>query len=126
MPAGLKFREAATSLRSQVAGVKAIILIGLDGSVLEYTVVDPTFDIGTFVAEYTTLLRIASRTSEDTGSGELREHISVSDRTMAFARAVPSGSYLVLISDARALVGRVRYELRMAAKTLAGAAAKNR
>ena len=122
----MKFREAVGSLRSQVAGVKAIILIGLDGEVLDYFVADPAFDIGTFVAEYTTLLRIASRTSEDTGSGELREHISVSERTMAFARAVPSGAYLVLVSDARALVGRVRYELRMAAKALAGAPAKNR
>jgi predicted regulator of Ras-like GTPase activity (Roadblock/LC7/MglB family) len=122
----MKFREAVTALRSEVSGVKAIILIGLDGLVLEHFVADPTFDIGTFIAEYTTLLRIASRTSEDTGSGELREHISVSERTMAFARAIPSGAYLVLISDARALVGRVRYELRMAAKTLAGSAAKNR
>jgi predicted regulator of Ras-like GTPase activity (Roadblock/LC7/MglB family) len=122
----MKFREAVSSLRSEVAGVKAIILIGLDGEVLDYFVADPAFDIGTFVAEYTTLLRIASRTSEDTGSGELREHISVSERTIAFARAIPSGSYLVLISDAGALVGRVRYELRMAAKVLAGVPAKNR
>ena len=122
----MKFREAVNSLRSEVTGVKAIILIGMDGEVLEYFVADSAFDIGTFVAEYTTLLRIASRTSEDTGSGELLEHISVSKRTMAFARAIPSGSYLVLISDARALVGRVRYEMKMAAKALAETSAKNR
>ena len=113
-----RFRTAIGSLRSAVAGVKAIILIGPDGVVSDYLAVDPAFDIAMFVAEYTTLLRIACRTSEDTGSGELREHICISERTIVFARSVLAGFYLVLISNTQAPVGRVRYELKVAARHL--------
>ena len=110
-----KFREAVGSLRSRIAGIKAIILIGPDGVVLEHLTVDPHFDIGTFTAEYATLLRIARRASEDTGSGELSEHISVSDRTIVLARSFLTGFCLVLVSNTQALVGRARYELKLAA-----------
>jgi predicted regulator of Ras-like GTPase activity (Roadblock/LC7/MglB family) len=110
-----RFREAARSLRSSITGIKAIVLIGPDGVVLEYLAVDPRFDLGTFSAEYATLLRIARRASEDTDSGELSEHISISERTIVLTRSFLTGFCLVVVSDARVLVGRARYELKKAA-----------
>jgi predicted regulator of Ras-like GTPase activity (Roadblock/LC7/MglB family) len=98
--------------------MKAIVLIGPDGVVVDYLALDPKFDIGTFATEFTTLLLIARRTSEDTGSGELREHISISDRTIAFARSFLTGYCLVLISDVETQVGRARYELKLAVRQL--------
>lgn len=114
----MRFREAIASLRQGIAGVRAIVLIGPDGVVVDYIAVDPGFDIVTFTAEYTTLLRIIRRTSEDMGAGELREHLSISERTIVFARSLRTGYYLVLISDAQAQIGRVRYELKTAANRL--------
>jgi len=114
----VKFREAVKSLRSGITGAKAIVLIAPDGVVLDHLAMDPHFDIGTFTAEYTTLLRIACRTSEDTGSGELREHISISERTIALTRSFLTGFCLVVVSDDQTQVGRARYELKLAARHL--------
>ena len=97
-----KFREVAGSLRSGVAGTKAVIWINQNGKVSEYLAADPDFDFATFTAEYTTLLHIARMTSEDTGSGELSEHISVSDRSITIARSFSAGSYLIFVTDVHA------------------------
>src|SRR3954470_315659 len=91
-----RFREVMGQLRSSVAGTRAIVLIGPDGVILEHLTVDPAFDMETFTSEYATLLRIAHRTSEDTGAGSLMEHIAVSDRTVTISRCFASDFYLIL------------------------------
>ena len=109
-----RFREVIHQLRSNVAGTRAIVLIGPDG-MLDHLAVDPTFDLEGFASEYAMLLRIARRTSEDTGSGYLTEHVSVSDHSITVARCFASDYYLVLVSDVQDQIGRARYELKRAA-----------
>jgi len=113
-----KFREAVRSLRSGITGIKAVILIGPDGVALDYLSWDPDFDVGTFASEYAMLLRIAGRTSKDTGSGELHEHISLCERNIAIARCFLNGFCLVLIADVHAQVGKARYELKVAVRQI--------
>src|SRR5580700_5111475 len=110
-----KFREAISQLRNNVAGTKAVVLIGPDGVTLDYLKVDPDFDVETFVSEYATLLRIARRTSEDTGAGDLTEHVSISERCVTISRCFASDCYLVIVSNIQDQIGRARYELKRAA-----------
>jgi predicted regulator of Ras-like GTPase activity (Roadblock/LC7/MglB family) len=114
----MKFREIKDKLRNTVSGTKAIFLIGPDGGMLDHLVLDPHFDVEAFVSEYAMLLRIARRTSEDTGAGDLTEHVVVSDRSFTVARCFASDFYLILISDVPDQLGRARYELKRAAQFL--------
>jgi predicted regulator of Ras-like GTPase activity (Roadblock/LC7/MglB family) len=115
-----KFREITNQLRNNVSGTKAILLIGPDGVMLEHLAIDPRFDVEAFAAEYAMLLRIAKRTSEDTGAGGLNEFISVCDRSVIVAYSFASEFYLVLVSNDRSQIGRARYELKRAASSLRG------
>lgn len=110
-----RFRDVIHQLRSNVAGTRAILLIGPDGQMLDHLAVDPRFDAEGFASEYAMLLRIARRTSEDTGAGDLTEHVSVSDHSITVARCFAADYYLVLVSDVQDQIGRARYELRRAA-----------
>jgi predicted regulator of Ras-like GTPase activity (Roadblock/LC7/MglB family) len=117
---GTMFREAMNQLRKNVKGTRAVVLIGTDGIVADHLRVAQSFDVEAFASEYATLLRIARRTSEDTGSGDLTEHIIVSARSITVARAFGPESYLVLVSDIQDQIGRARYELKRAARYIAG------
>jgi len=110
-----RFREVIGQLRSCVSGTKAIVLLGPDGVILEHLTVDPAFDMETFTSEYATLLRIVHRTSEDTGAGNLTEHIAVSENTITISRCFASEFYLILVSGFQDQIGRARYELKRAA-----------
>jgi predicted regulator of Ras-like GTPase activity (Roadblock/LC7/MglB family) len=110
------FRDIAEQIRESVAGVKVIVLIGPDGDVTDHLVLDSRFDLETFASEYTTLLRIARRTSEDAGAGALREHVVVSAASFTIARSFGDDACLVLVSDMEDQLGRARYELKRAAR----------
>jgi len=113
-----KFREVTDQLRASVSGMKAIVLIGPDGEILDHLALDPSFDVESFTSEYAMLLRIAQRSFEDTGAGDLTEHIAVSARSMTIARSYASESYIVVIADSESQIGRARYELKRAAEHL--------
>ncbi len=110
-----RFREVMQQVRSNVAGTQALVLIGPDGTVLDHFAADPAFDLDGFIHEHAMLLRIARSTSEDTGSGNLSEHISVSEHSIVVARCFGSDFYLVLVSDTQDQIGRARYEMKRAA-----------
>ena len=112
-----KFREIRDHLRNAVPGTKAIILIGLDGVILEHLALDHRFDVEGFAAEYAMLLRIALRSCEDTGAGALTEHIVVSEKTFTVARCA-GALCIILVSDALDQLGRARYELKRATQRL--------
>jgi len=113
-----KFREVVKQLRENVSGIKAIVVIGPDGVVTDHLTLERGFDLDTFGSEYATLLRIARRTCEDTGSGNLSEHISISERMVTVARRFASDSFIILVSTLQDQIGRARYELKRAAHIL--------
>jgi predicted regulator of Ras-like GTPase activity (Roadblock/LC7/MglB family) len=113
-----RFREIRDHLRHTVHGTKAIILIGLDGVMLDHLALDRHFDIEGFAAEYAMLLRIALRSCQDTGAGALTEHIVVSEKSFTVARCAGTNFCIILVSDALDQLGRARYELKRAAQRL--------
>ena len=109
-----EFRDVLDKLRRKVPGIQAAILAGPD-EVLDCLLVDPSLDLDTIAGEYATLLRIAGRTSEDAGAGNLVEQIVVSEKSIMIARSVSSEEFLILLCRSQDQIGRARYELRHAA-----------
>lgn len=112
-----EFRDILDTLRKKVSNTQAVILAGPD-EVVDCLLVDPALDLDTIAAEYATLLRIAGRTLEDTGSGNLVEQIVVSDKSIMIARSVSPEEYLILLCRTQDQIGRARYELRHAAREI--------
>ncbi len=75
----------------------------------------PNFQVDVFASEYSTALRIAGSTTNDVGSGELIEYITVSGPTITVVRRLQSGSFLILTSENQGQIGRARYEIKRAA-----------
>ena len=108
------FQNILESLRNKIPGIQAVIIAGPD-AVLDSIPENPALDIEAVASEYATLLRIAERTSEDTGGGNLVEHIVVSEQSVVIARSVSRHHFLVLLLAAHDQIGRARYELKQAA-----------
>ena len=108
-----RIREVLEKLRKNVADLQAAILVGPDG-VVDHIQVDPAAHIETIAVEYGTLLRIAGRASEDTGAGNIVEHIVVSEKSIMVARMLSPEQFLILISRSPDQIGRARYELKQA------------
>ena len=82
---------------------------------MDQVLVDPAPNIELLAAEFAMLLRIAGRTSEDTGIGGLIEHILVSDKGITIARHISADQFLILVFDMQDQIGRARYEMKQAA-----------
>ena len=106
-------RDILNNLPKKVPGIQAVILAGAH-RVLDSVVIDASLDIDTIASEYATLLRIASRASEDTGAGKLVEQVVVSEKSTILARSVSLEEFLILVCR-QDQIGRARYELRQAA-----------
>jgi predicted regulator of Ras-like GTPase activity (Roadblock/LC7/MglB family) len=73
------------------------------------------FEMESFAVEYAMLLRIARRASEDAGTGDVEEHIIVSDNAVIVARRLPSDHFLIVVTAYQEQLGRLRYELKRTA-----------
>jgi predicted regulator of Ras-like GTPase activity (Roadblock/LC7/MglB family) len=114
LSAQAKLREALEKLRRNVADIQALLLLGPDG-VMDHAQIDPAVNIDTIAIEYGTLLRIAGRAAEDSGAGNLLEHIVVSDKSIMIARTISPEHFLILLCRSQDQIGRARYELKQAA-----------
>jgi predicted regulator of Ras-like GTPase activity (Roadblock/LC7/MglB family) len=109
-----KLRRVLEKLRNKLDGARAILFVGPNG-VVDQLIADPGVDVDAIVGEYAMLLRIATRTSEDTGAGNLVEHVVVSDRSMVIARNISPDNFLIVLFRTNDQIGRARYELKQAA-----------
>ena len=108
-----EFRDVFDLLQQKIPGLQAVVLVGPE-EVLDYLLIDPAVSVDMVSAEYATLLRIATRTSEDAGAGNVIEQIMVSEKSIMMARSVPPNDFLILLFQGQELIGRTRYELRQA------------
>ena len=107
-------RDILDGLPKKVPGIQAVILAGAH-KVVDCVVMDASLDVDTIASEYATLLRIAGRTAEDTGAGNLVEQVVVSEKSTILVRSVSLEEFLILVCHRRDQIGRARYELRQAA-----------
>jgi len=116
-PVQAKFRDVLEALRKKVSEVQAIVIVGPDG-VVDHVLSDSSLKIETIANEYAMLLRIAARTSEDAGAGNLVEQVVVSDKSIMIARRVSPQHFLILLARALDQIGRARFELKKAASEI--------
>lgn len=116
-PVQTNFRILLERLRNRINDTQAVVLVGPDG-VVDHILADPSLNIESVVAEYAMLLRIAGRTSEDTGGGKLVEQIVVSERSVVIARSVSPQYFLILLCRTQDQIGRARYEIKQAAREI--------
>ena len=101
-----------SALREVLPGVRAFLLLGPGGKLLDSSSVDRQLDLALLAAELATLLRIVEHTSIDTGLGDLREQILISSTSMTLIQHLPRDRYAVFVCAQDEHLGRLRYELK--------------
>jgi predicted regulator of Ras-like GTPase activity (Roadblock/LC7/MglB family) len=110
------FIDTLTNITDRIEGCAAVVILGIDGIPIERRVrdIDPALDIDLIATEFTTLVRRSMRTASDTGLGDLREMVFVTDLMTFVLRPITSEYFLLLALNPGGNVGRARFELRKA------------
>jgi predicted regulator of Ras-like GTPase activity (Roadblock/LC7/MglB family) len=110
------FTDTLTKITERIEGCAAVVILGIDGIPIERHVrdMDPSLDIDLIATEFTTLVRRSLRTASDTGLGDLREMVIVTDLLTFVLRPITSEYFLFLALNPGGNVGRARFELRKA------------
>lgn len=110
------FNENLRLIQQKTEGCLGVLIMGTDGIAVEELWQsegkDANLDVA--VAEYTALVRSASRTSDDTGLGALRELVVLTETANFVMRLVNPDYFLVMAIEPEGNLGRGRYELRQA------------
>ena len=101
-----------SALREILPGVRAFLVLGPGGKVLDSASVEPDLDLTLLASEFATLLRIVDHTSKDTGLGDLREQILIATTSMTLIQHLPKDRFAVFVCAPDEHLGRLRYELR--------------
>jgi predicted regulator of Ras-like GTPase activity (Roadblock/LC7/MglB family) len=101
-----------SALREVLPGVRAFLLLGPGGKLLDSSSVERQLDLALLSSELATLLRIVEHTSVDTGLGDLREQILISSTSLTLIQHLPRDRYGVFVCAADEHLGRLRYELK--------------
>ena len=110
------FTDTLAKITERIEGCAAVVILGIDGIPIERQVgeMDPSLDIDLIATEFTTLVRRSIRTASDTGLGDLREMVIVTDLMTFVLRPITSEYFLFLALNPGGNVGRARFELRKA------------
>ena len=116
----MSFDDTLTGILSRVEGGIAAVILGIDGIPIERRIADPErdMDLDLVSTEFTTLLRRSMRVASDTGLGELKEMVLVTDLLTYLLRPITPEYFLLLAISPRGNVGRARFELRKAQLSL--------
>lgn len=115
------FKEALEAIIESTDGAIGALIMGTDGIAVENVMRPEARDVNLDVAatEFTTLVRNAQRTGNDTGLGGLRELVVTLDSTIVIMRLFSREYFVVLALKPEGNFGRGRYELRKAELQLA-------
>ena len=116
----MSFAETLTGILNRVEGGVAGVILGIDGIPIERRVAVPgrDLDIDVVATEFTTLLRRSMRVASDTGLGDLKEMVLVTELMTYLLRPITAEYFLLLAISPRGNMGRARFELRKAQLSL--------
>jgi predicted regulator of Ras-like GTPase activity (Roadblock/LC7/MglB family) len=112
------FGDALQRIAGQVPEAEVLMVIGTDGIPIDRLAVRPGPDVEAVAAEHTTLLRASLSTAGDTGLGELRELVVVTERMTTLLVAITPEYFLFAALSPGAVLGRARFALRLAGLSL--------
>jgi predicted regulator of Ras-like GTPase activity (Roadblock/LC7/MglB family) len=109
------FEETLKSIVANAEGAVGALIMGIDGiAVARATASGASVDLDGVAAEYTTLLRKATRNTEGAALGQLRELVVAAEEFAYLIKPITSEYFLVLVLAAPEGLGRARFELRKA------------
>ena len=115
------FKEALETIIRNTDGSIGALIMGTDGiaveKVMDEEARDANLDIA--AAEFTSLVRNAQRTGNDTGLGSLRELVVHLEGAVVIMRLFSKDYFVVLALKSDGNFGRGRFELRKAELQLA-------
>lgn len=115
------FKEALEAIINNTDGAVGALIMGTDGISVEKVMRPEANESNLDVAatEFTSLVRNAQRTGNDTGLGGVRELAVTLDSTVIIMRLFSREYFVVLALSPEGNFGRGRYELRKAELQLA-------
>jgi predicted regulator of Ras-like GTPase activity (Roadblock/LC7/MglB family) len=115
------FKEALEVIIENTDGAVGALIMGTDGIAVEKVMRPEANEANLDVAatEFTSLVRNAQRTGNDTGLGSLRELVVTLDSAVVIMRLFSREYFVVLALTPEGNFGRARYELRKAELQLA-------
>ena len=115
------FREALETIIERTDGSIGALIMGTDGIAVEKILSEEADDANLDVAaaEFTSLVRNAQRTGNDTGLGNLRELVVQLESAVVIMRLFTRDYFVVLALKPDGNYGRGRFELRKAELQLA-------
>ncbi|MFN2454542.1 MAG: hypothetical protein ABR577_10005 [Pyrinomonadaceae bacterium] len=115
------FKETLNSVLEHTEGATGAIIMGMDGISVEKVLLaeDASANLDVAAAEFTSLLRNAQRTGNDTGLGNLRELVITLEEATIVMRLFNRDYFIALALKPDGNLGRGRFELRKAELSLA-------
>lgn len=116
------FKQMLETIVERTEGSLGALIMGTDGIAVEkvFGEAGKEANLDVAAAEFTSLVRSAQRSGNDTGLGNLRELVVSLDNTILAIRVLSREYFVVLALTPEGNLGRGRYELRKAELILAG------
>jgi predicted regulator of Ras-like GTPase activity (Roadblock/LC7/MglB family) len=112
---GFGLEDASEVLRKDIDGVRALMIVSLAGHIESQVVLDASID-SEVLSEFATLIRIACRTSVDSGMGDLLETTWTCKGGTVLSRHVDAERFMVLVGGPTLRTSLARYVLRQTAR----------
>jgi predicted regulator of Ras-like GTPase activity (Roadblock/LC7/MglB family) len=106
------FADFLDGLMQKVDGALGAAVMGMDGISIEKRLTDPSINIESLAAEYTSSVRTLSSTAQEAGLGALEEFVVSTDHRTVAIRMITPEYYLFALLRKDANLGRARYELK--------------
>ncbi|MEW5975646.1 MAG: roadblock/LC7 domain-containing protein [Acidobacteriota bacterium] len=113
------FGTVLDSIVSKVEGTQAAVVMGMDGIAIEKRILEPSANVETLAAEYTSLLRNSASKVNDLALGLLQELVVSTDSRVIATRMITADYFVLIVLGPDGNVGRARFELRKAQHVLA-------
>lgn len=111
------FKEVLHNALNNVEGCVGVLIMGMDGIAVEkvwQAQTSETANLEIAIAEFTSLLRSATRTNGDLGLGHLREMTVSAENAVFILHTVGADYFLAMTLTPEGNFGRGRFELRRA------------
>ena len=116
------FKEMLETIIEHTEGSLGALIMGTDGIAVQKVLGEAGKEANLYVAaaEFTSLVRSAQRTGNDTGLGNLQELVVSLESAVVVMRLLSRNYFVVLALSHEGNLGRGRFELRKAELELAG------
>ncbi len=108
----MDYKEVLKTIADSVEGSIGIGLIGLDGMIVDQYSAEPDFDVAMVGVEYSSVIKNASKASQDFGLGPTTEILITTEQATMIMMMVGKSYFAVLAIGEDGNLGRGRLEMK--------------